>query len=181
MCYLCYMGRRFWSQIAVILLAVQLCLFIWLGYWAFLPLALIAVAMIVVWIVRKRSCKNADNKAVRAVVAPQLKDRETQAIEARKEQGRNIFGTLHKMVALNPEAERVVNRLLEWYGDYLKSNGIYHTSPYDYLLQRIKERANEAKAAYLKRELVQSKVIVRAMMRGASAEQILESIEEYDS
>ena len=181
MCYLCYMGKRFWSQIAVVLLAALLCLYIWLGYWVLVAVAVVAVALLVLWVVRLLRRKQPEDNPVRVAVAPQPKDRERVAVEKRRQQSESVFNTLRQLAVLRPESEREVNRLMEWYTEYLKSNSVYHISPYDYLLQRIKDRQSEAKAAYLKRELAESKGIVRAMMRGLSAERILESIEQNDS
>lgn len=183
MCYLCYMGKRFWSQIAIVLLAVLLCLYFWLGYWALVGLAVVVVAIVVIALIRvcKRK-KSADNKAFNPKpISVEIKDRNSEIINGRKEQGVHFFDTARQIIASKPEFERAVNRMLDWYSEYLRESSFYHISVYDYLLNRIKERQSEAKASYLKRELQASKIIIRAMMRGCSVSQILERLEEYDS
>ena len=74
-----------------------------------------------------------------------------------------------------------MERLLDWYMEYLKSNVIYHQDLYDYLLTLIKERRKTAKANYLICELERSKIVVRSLIRGKDAAQIVELLDEEDN
>jgi hypothetical protein len=65
--------------------------------------------------------------------------------------------------------------------EYLKSNVIYHQDWYDYLLTLIKERRKTAKANYLICELERSKIVVRSLIRGKDAAQIVELLDKQDN
>ena len=177
------MGNRFWSQMAIVLLAVLLSLYFWLGYWAIVVALIVVIAIVVVAIFKaNRRKKSADNSQFKPKpITATLKDRSAEIIEDRKEQADHFFDTARLISASKPELERVVGRLLDWYTDYLKTNSVYQYSVYDYMLNRIKKRQREAKASYLKRELQVSKTIIRAMMRGCGVDEILERLEENDS
>ena len=176
------MGKQFWSQIAVLLLAVVLCLYFWLGYWAVAAILFGGVVLAVVIAIRRRSTKAIESQGVAKPSSVRVeKSRDEVIAERRRAQGRNFFAAAEQIVKMRTDLQRTVERMLDWYSDYLKSNGVYHTELYDYMLQRIKERQQSAKASYLKRELNISKSIIRSLMRGYSAEQILERLDEYDS
>ena len=165
------------EQILGIVLAVAISLYIWLGGYAFIIYGVVAIAALVLYILqRPQKQKRAESKPT-TMQSADLKQLSDQIVAGRREQGRKLLAVAEQIKAERAEYSRMIERLLDWYLEYLRDNGIYHNDLYQYLLTRIKDRQKQAKAPYLKRELNQSKVVVRAIMRGEQAQKIIERLE----
>lgn len=174
------------SQITVLVLAVALSLYFWLGYYAFIIYALVAVALaLYLYHSHFRAKKTAQTRSTSAVAPTQeLQQRDEQIVCRRKQQGQRLLTVAEQIKSSRSEYSRLMERLLDWYLEYLRDNMLYHQDLYHYLLLQIKERSKTAKASYLKRELQQSKLVVRALMRDQDATKIVErldSAEDEDS
>lgn len=169
-------------QILVLALALAISLYFWLGIYAIIVYVLVvAVVLTLYFWPRMLTVKR---KVDRQPSSPQVvvEEMSKQIVERRKEQGRLLLSVCEQIKSLKPEYNRLVERLLDWYLEYLRDDGIYHQDPNQFLLSRIKERRKEAKAQYFKRELEMSRIIVRAIMRGEDASAIVERLESdvYD-
>lgn len=178
------MNNGLWSQIWVLLLALAISLYFWLGYWVFALYAVAGVAAVAVWLVRRRGAK-----VTAEDVAPRQEGKQesnhfgklaSRAIERRREQGKRLYAVADAIESRLPQHKRMIKRLLDWYLDYLRGDEIYHKDLYDHLLALIKERLTTAKAAYLRRELELSRQVVRYAMRPLTVEQIVEKLEQED-
>ena len=169
------MKTRNLSQIFVLLLAVAISLYFWLGRYAFIVYGVVIAVVIPVYIWHRKAKKVEHRPCTDLAAVP--KDISAQIAHRRKEQGRVLLALSEQIKAQAPEHNRMVERLLDWYLEYLRDNGIYHQDLYQYLLVRIKDRQKEAKAHYLRRELEQSKIVIRAIMRGEEAAKIVERLE----
>lgn len=169
------MKTRNLSQILVLVLAVAISLYFWLGRYAVIVYAVVVAVVLSIYIWHRKS-KKAEHRPLTDLTAVP-KDISAQIAHRRKEQGRVLLALSEQIKAQAPEHSRMVERLLDWYLEYLRGNGIYHQDLYQYLLVRIKDRQKEAKAHYLRRELEQSKIVIRAIMRGEEAAKIVERLE----
>lgn len=174
------------SQITVLVLAVALSLYFWLGYYAFIFYALVAVALAIYLYLSHFRAKKTTKTVSTSAVAPtqELQQRDEQIVCRRKQQGQRLLAVAEQIKSSRSEYSRLMERLLDWYLEYLRNNMLYYQDLYHYLLLQIKERSKTAKASYLKRELQQSKLVVRALMRDQDATKIVErldSAEDEDS
>ena len=181
-----WLTMRSSSQITVLVLAVALSLYFWLGYYAFIIYALVAVALaLYLYLSQFRTKKTTKTESTSAVVPTQeFQQRDEQIVCRRKQQGQRLLVVAEQIKSSRSEYSRLMERLLDWYLEYLRDNMLYHQDLYHYLLLQIKERSKTAKANYLKRELQQSKLVVRALMRDQDATKIVErldSAEDEDS
>ncbi|MBQ7310670.1 MAG: hypothetical protein IJW88_03995 [Alistipes sp.] len=166
------------SQILVLVLAVAISLYFWLGGYAYIVYGAVVVVVVSIYLLRGRTRVKKDVERKPTIVkSSELKELSIKIEAKRKEQGRKLVAVAEQIKALNPKYNRLIERLLDWYLEYLSDNGIYHQDLYQYLLVRIKDRQKEAKAHYLKRELELSKILIRAIMRGEDAYKIVERLE----
>ena len=166
------------SQILVLVLAVAISLYFWLGGYAIIVYGAVVVVVVSIYLLRGRTSVKKDVEHKPTIVkSSELKVLSIKIEAKRKEQGRKLVAVAEQIKALNPKYNRLIERLLDWYLEYLRDNGIYHQDLYQYLLVRIKDRQKEAKAHYLKRELELSKILIRAIMRGEDAHKIVERLE----
>lgn len=166
------------SQILVLVLAVAISLYFWLGGYAYIVYGAVVVAVVSIYLLRGRTSVKKDVERKPTIVkSSELKELSIKIEATRKEQGRKLVAVAEQIKALSPKYNRLIERLLDWYLEYLRDNGIYHQDLYQYLLVRIKDRQNEAKAHYLKRELELSKILIRSIMRGEDAHKIVERLE----
>lgn len=166
------------SQILVLVLAVAISLYFWLGGYAYIVYGAVVVVVVSIYLLRGRTSVKKDVERKPTIVkSSELKELSIKIEAKRKEQGRKLVAVAEQIKALNPKYNRLIERLLDWYLEYLRDNGIYHQDLYQYLLVRIKDRQKEAKAHYLKRELELSKILIRATMRGEDAHKIVERLE----
>lgn len=166
------------SQILVLVLAVAISLYFWLGGYAYIVCGAVVVVVVSIYLLRGRTSVKKDVEHKPTIVkSSELKELSIKIEAKRKEQGRKLVAVAEQIKALNPKYNRLIERLLDWYLEYLRDNGIYHQDLYQYLLVRIKDRQKEAKAHYLKRELELSKILIRAIMRGEDAHKIVERLE----
>lgn len=166
------------SQILVLVLAVAISLYFWLGGYAYIVYGAVVVVVVSIYLLRGRTSVKKDVERKPTIVkSSELKELSIKIEAKRKEQGHKLVAVAEQIKALNPKYNRLIERLLDWYLEYLRDNGIYHQDLYQYLLVRIKDRQKEAKAHYLKRELELSKILIRAIMRGEDAHKIVERLE----
>lgn len=166
------------SQILVLVLAVAISLYFWLGGYAYIVYGAVVVVAVSIYLLRGRTSVKKDVERKPTIVkSSELKELSIKIEAKRKEQGRKLVAVAEQIKALSPKYNRLIERLLDWYLEYLRDNGIYHQDLYQYLLVRIKDRQKEAKAHYLKRELELSKILIRAIMRGEDAHKIVERLE----
>ena len=175
--------NRMITPIVVLILAVVISLYFWLGYWAFAIVGVVVVACALFYFLRRIGVKRVDNCPTEPRVGQThpFVERTDKIIERRREQGHRLVAVAEQLERLRPEHKRAVERLLDWYMEYLKSNVIYHQDLYDYLLTLIKERRKTAKANYLICELERSKIFVRSLIRGKDAAQIVELLDKQDN
>ena len=175
--------NRMITPIVVLTLAVVISLYFWLGYWAFVIVGVVVVACALFYFLRRIGVKRVDNcpTAPRVEQTHPFVERTDKIIERRREQGHRLVAVAEQLERLRPEHKRAVERLLDWYMEYLKSNVIYHQDLYDYLLTLIKERRKTAKANYLICELERSKIVIRSLIRGKDAAQIVELLDKQDN
>lgn len=175
--------NRMITQIVVLILAVVISLYFWLGYWAFVILGAVALALASFYFLRRIGAKRQEKSPIQRKVEQShtFVVQVDKIIERRREQGRKLVAVADQIERLRPKHRRAVERLLDWYMEYLKSNVIYHQDLYDYLLTHIKERRKTAKANYLICELERSKLIIRSLIRGKDAAQIVELLDQEDN
>lgn len=176
------MKNQAWSQILVLVLAVILSLYFWLGTLALVIVCSVALLFFLLYLWRRRVPRKSEDVPKRSQRGERstFVERSEKIVERRRAQGRRLVEVAEQIESIKPDYKRLLERLLDWYFDYLKSNTIYHQDLYDYLLQVIKERNATAKAQYLKRELQHSKAIVRCLIRGFDAQRIVEQLEAHD-
>jgi hypothetical protein len=136
------------SQITVLVLAVALSLYFWLGYYAFIFYALVAVALaLYLYLSHFRAKKTTQTQSTSAVAPTQeLQQRDEQIVCRRKLQGQRLLTVAEQIKSSRSEYSRLMERLLDWYLEYLRDNMLYHQDLYHYLLLQIKERSKTAKA-----------------------------------
>lgn len=182
------MNRWIWSQAWVLLLAVVISLYFWLGAVAFIVYVVVGVAVIAVWIARYIARRRADiapsaarKSSIRQLSKSDFQQRNETIAARRKEQCKHFFDVVDGVSRRLPEQSRLIERLMGWYSQYLSEGTAAHKDLYDYLLVEIKERMTTARASYLKRELELSKRVVRALMRRCDEEQIIEILTQNDN
>ena len=182
------MNRWIWSQAWVLLLAVAISLYFWLGTVAFIIYGVVGVLSIAVLITRYVARRRANAKpavAIKSTIRQSSKNdfqqRNEKIVARRKEQCSRFFEVADGISRRQPEHSRLIERLMGWYSQYLHEGISAHQDLYDYLLLEIKERMATARASYLKRELELSKLVVRALMRRCDVEQFVEILRQDDN
>ncbi len=176
--YLCYMNRRYYYQLAIVLFAIALYLYFWLG-WIAVAVYLVAVVLLVVLLFRLKR-RDEQYSEIEPLTTDKVlaKDYDALNLERRRAQVERVISFAEAISRSELGMERLAKRFDDWYLEYAHSKKIYHIDLYDFILEQCKERLKSAKADYLKGELRLSIDIVRQLMRGRTVEQIIDSIDK---
>ena len=118
------MKNQAWSQILVLVLAVILSLYFWLGTLALVIVCSVALLFFLLYLWRRRVPRKSEDAPQRSQRGERstFVERSEKIVERRRAQGRRLVEVAEQIESIKPDYKRLLERLLDWYFDYLKSN-----------------------------------------------------------